>query len=124
MVSEYAVPARNLALLLDSLMRLDIEAADAKTFALTSFRQGGRNCLQIVVATPTDGFPDPTLYTDIDIDLGNPLWDLEGLFVHVGELLDSGKTNHFALHGKLDKGDTKDFLYYDLVEAKPVVAQA
>ncbi len=105
--------------LLDSLERLKVDTADGK-FTLASFRQGGRNCLQIVVATPRKGFSDPTLYADIDIDLGNPLWDLEGVFVHLGELLDSGKTSHFALHDKLDKGETKDFLYYDLVRAEKV----
>ena len=103
--------------LLDSLTRLGISPNDARSFALTSYRQGGRNCLQIVVAAPPSSFPDPTLYLDIDIDLGNPLWDLEGLLVHAGELLDPGRTDHLALYKKLDRGETADFLYYDIVEA-------
>ena len=99
----------------DSLTRLGIQASDAQRFDLTSYRQGGRNCLQIVIASPPPGFRDSTLYADIDIDLGNPLWDLEGLIVHIGELLDPGKTDHLALHRALDKGETKDFLYYDVI---------
>jgi hypothetical protein len=79
-------------------------------FVLSSYRQGGRNSLQIVVAAPN--FPHPVIYADVDIDLGNPLWDLQGALIHLGELLDSGRTDHFALHDKLNKGDTKDFVFY------------
>ena len=75
--------------LLGSLTRVGIAVEDSKKFKLTSFRQGGRNCLQVVTATPPDGFGDSTVYADIDIDLGNPLWDFAGLIVHAGELLDS-----------------------------------
>jgi hypothetical protein len=83
-------------------------------FELASYRQGGRNSLQIVVATPR--FAHPAVYADVDIDLGNPLWDLEGALIHLGELLDSGRTDHFALRRKLDKGDTKDHVFYRIVE--------
>ncbi len=82
-------------------------------FTLASYRQGGRNCLQIVVASPR--FPHSKVYVDIDIDLGNPLWDLEGLLVHLGEQLDSGRTDHLALYGKLSRGDTRDFMFYQVV---------
>jgi hypothetical protein len=82
-------------------------------FVLSSYRQGGRNCLQIVVAAPN--FPHPAIYADVDIDLGNPLWDLQGVLIHLGELLDSGRTDHFALRSKLDKGGTKDFVFYRIV---------
>jgi hypothetical protein len=100
-----------------SLTTLGIAKEDADRFALSSFRQGGRNSLQIVVATPPDGFDDPTVYTDVDIDLGNPLWDLEGLFVHLGELLDTGRTDHLALYRRLKDSDASDFLYYEVVGA-------
>ena len=98
----------------DALKRFktELKGKAFEDFTLASYRQGGRNCLQIVIATPK--FPHPMVYTDIDIDLGNPLWDLEGLFVHLGELLDSGRTDHFALHEKLNKGDTKDFVFYQI----------
>jgi len=103
--------------LLDSLSRFGLDEAARSRLELNSYRQGGRNCLQIVVASPPEGSSSPTLYLDIDMDLGNPLWDLEGLIVHLGEVLDTGKTDHLALHRALDKGDTKDFLYYDVVAA-------
>lgn len=79
-------------------------------FDLFSYRQGGRNCLQIVIAAPK--FSHPAVFTDVDIDLGNPLWDLEGVLIHLGELLDSGRTDHFDLHDKLNRGDTRDFVFY------------
>jgi len=103
--------------LLDSLARFNIDEATRSRFALISFRQGGRNCLQIVVASPPEGHANPTVYLDIDMDLGNPLWDLEGLLVHLSEVLDPAKTDHLALHAALDKGGTRDFLYYDVVAA-------
>lgn len=101
--------------LLASLARFGVDEATRERFALNSFRQGGRNCLQICVASPPEDFADPTLYLDIDIDLGNPFWDLEGLFVHLGEFLDPAKTDHFALRRALNQGATKDFLCYDVV---------
>ncbi len=104
------------ARLKDSLVNLGISKSDAARFGLSSFRQGGRNSLQICFATPPAGFPDPTVYTDVDIDLGNPLWDLEGLFVHIGELLDPSRTDHIALFPKLKDSDAKDFLYYEPVK--------
>jgi len=105
--------------LLDSLQRLKdpIPAEEARQFTLTSYRQGGRNCLQIVTATPPAGSPRPHVYTDVDIDLGNPLWDLQGLIVHVGELLDPGRTDHLALHRSLYKGEAADFKFYDIAES-------
>ena len=73
--------------------------------------------MQIVVAEPPAGFDDPTVYADIDIDMGNPLWDLEGLIVHLSELLDSGKTDHLALYKKLKDSPAGEFLYYQPMEA-------
>lgn len=101
--------------LLASLARFGVDEAAQARFALNSFRQGGRNCLQICLASPPEDFADPTVYVDIDIDLGNPFWDLEGLFVHLGEFLDPARTDHFALRRALNKGATKDFLCYDVV---------
>jgi len=105
--------------LLDSLQLLKdpIPADEAKKFTLTSYRQGGRNSLQIVTATPPAGSSHSHVYTDIDIDLGNPLWDLQGLIVHIGELLDPGHTDHLALHRSLYKGEAADFKFYDIVES-------
>ncbi len=92
---------------------------EKKRYRLVSYRQGGRNCLQIVLAIPPEGFRDPTLlYADIDIDLGNPLWDIEGLVVHLGEVLDSGRTDHLKLHDKLLEGEAAKYVYYDVDGAK------
>ncbi|HVX67998.1 MAG TPA: hypothetical protein VHA11_15400 [Bryobacteraceae bacterium] len=105
------------ALLLDRMDRAGIP--DAAGYSLTSYRQGGRNCVQMVVAAPPPGQPLTHEYADIDIDLGNPLWDLEGVFVHLGELLDSGRTDHLELRSRLAAGPTADFMYYDIVGAAP-----
>jgi hypothetical protein len=105
------------ALLLDGMARIGVDGAAG--YGLTSFRQGGRNCLQIVLAAPPDPAAATHLYADIDIDLGNPLWDLEGVFIHLGELLDTGRTDHLALRAKLAGGPASDFLYYDVVQALP-----
>ena len=95
----------------DALNRFPgLSGKTSQDFTLASYRQGGRNCLQIVIAAPK--FPHPNVYADIDIDLGNPLWDLEGLCVHLGELLDPGRTDHFDVYKKLRKGPTADFVFY------------
>ena len=99
----------------DALRRFkpDLAGKKPEDFTLGSYRQGGRNSLQVVIAEPK--FDHPRVYADLDIDLGNPLWDLDGFFVHLGELLDSGRTDHFDLHKKLKKGDTADFVFYQVV---------
>ena len=81
---------------------------------LLSFRAEGRPSLQLVISTPQVNF-DHT-FVDVDLDLGNPLQDLAGLFVHVGELLDGKPTNHLDLLKKLAKGKAKPYLYYTLAE--------
>lgn len=108
--------------LLKTLPQFGIPEAHVEKFDLQSFRQGGRNCLQIVLAIPNKDSHHPAVYADIDMDLGNPLWDFEGLCVHLGELLDPGRTDHFALHKKLRKGATSDFVFYDIVTAQAAVA--
>jgi len=73
---EEGVPKATIhARLKESLTRsgIDIPNQDKNRFSLMSYRQGGRNNLQIVVALPPEGFPIPTVYADVDIDLGNPL---------------------------------------------------
>jgi len=99
----------------DALKRFKTDLAGKKLedFSLSSYRQGGRNSLQVVVAEPK--FEHPAVYADLDIDLGNPLWNLDGFIVHLGELIDSGRTDHFSLHEKLNKGDTEDFVFYQIV---------
>lgn len=90
---------------------------DWQEFKLRSFRQEGKPSLQTVVAFPPRGTQSPLHYAEFDIDLGNPLQDIVGFFVHLGEVLAPGKTDHMKLRKKLAKGPTKDFLYYRVVKA-------
>jgi hypothetical protein len=81
-------------------------------FELRSYRQEGHPSMQIVCATPKiGGLP---FFADLDIDLGNPLQDLEGFAIHMGELIGGGATDHLDLWKKLSKGATKNYLYYDI----------
>jgi hypothetical protein len=69
--------------------------------------------MQAVVAIPP---PDlPHTYAEFDLDLGNPLQDVLGFFVHMGELLDGKPTNHLDMRKVLAKGKASDFLYYTVV---------
>ncbi|MDQ3803675.1 MAG: hypothetical protein M3416_07585 [Acidobacteriota bacterium] len=89
---------------------------EAHLYRLRSFRQEGRNSMQAVVAIP----PDPTRnhYADLDIDLGNPLQDVVGFVIHMGELINPGKTDHLALREKLGKNKTlAKFLFYEVVNS-------
>jgi hypothetical protein len=82
-------------------------------YTLHSFRQEGRTCMQIVVATPSVG--TCPFCADFDIDLGNPLEDVDGFVVHMGELALGGDTNHLELRDTLATGAMKPFLYYTVV---------
>jgi hypothetical protein len=84
-------------------------------YELASYRQQGRNCLQIIVASPLEGRGDRH-FAEFDIDLGNPLQDIAGFIVHLGELANPSRTDHFSLRDKLLKSTTRDFVCYDIVE--------
>ena len=80
---------------------------------LLSFRAEGRPSMQVVVAVPP---ADVThTYAEMDLDLGNPLQNVIGFFVHVGELLDGKPTNHLDLRKLLAKTTASDFLHYQVV---------
>jgi hypothetical protein len=82
---------------------------------LLSFRGEGRPSMQVVVAVPP---PDlPHTYVDFDLDLGNPLQDILGFVVHMGELLSGNPTNHLDLRKTLGKTKAAPFLYYKVVAA-------
>jgi hypothetical protein len=81
--------------------------------SLVSFRGEGRPTLQVVVAEPPAGLRHT--YAEFDLDLGNPLQDLVGFVVHMGELLDGKPTNHLDLAKALKKGKARDFLLYTVV---------
>jgi len=82
---------------------------------LSSFRGEGKPSMQAVLAVPP---PDlPHTYAEFDLDLGNPLQDVLGFFVHVGELLDGKPTNHLDMRKTLAKTKASDFLCYTVVSA-------
>ena len=85
---------------------------DPEKFELESFRQGGSPGLQAVVAVPASG--RGRHFVDLDIDLGNPLEDVRGFAIHMGELVDPAITDHLALHDVLRQPPTGDFLLYEL----------
>jgi hypothetical protein len=95
-----------------------IPSRSASDFTLESFRVGEFNSLQFCLALPQNPSDDPTIYADIDIDLGNPLASIGGFIVHLGELLDPGQTDHLALYSKLcTRPGFSDFLFYRLARA-------
>jgi hypothetical protein len=93
------------------------EPPDVKTrfTKLTSFRAEGKPSLQVVVAVPPADLPHT--YAEFDLDLGNPLQDLVGFFIHMGELLDGKPTNHLDIRKPLAKTKASEFLYYSVVPA-------
>jgi hypothetical protein len=93
---------------------LDEIPAEEKTGfqELLSFRGEGRPSLQMVIAVPPVALPHT--YAEFDLDLANPLQDVLGFVVHVGELLDGRPTNHLDLRKTLAKGKATDFLYYSV----------
>ena len=96
--------------------RLLTRIPNGKDYGLESFRENvTENSLQLAFALP-DNPADPEC-ADIDIDLGNPFTNPLGFFIHIGELLDPGKTDHLALFTKLKNSSASDFLYYEVVES-------
>ena len=69
---------------------------------------------QLTLAIPDDS--DAPQYADIDIDLGNPFTTPLGFIIHIGELIDPGKTDHLGLCRKLQDSPCSDFLYYRIIE--------
>lgn len=97
------------------LERVSRFEGDTDQYRLRSFRQEGKNSMQAVVAVPAD--PTRHHYADLDIDLGNPLQDVVGFVIHMGELIDPGKTDHLALREKLGKNKAvAPFLFYEVVK--------
>lgn len=81
-------------------------------YTLDSYRQEGKCGLQVVVGSPRAGVGRHV--AEFDIDLGNPLQDVAGFVVHLGELVRPARTDHFALRNKLLKS-CGDFVCYDIV---------
>jgi hypothetical protein len=89
---------------------------DPENYDLLSYREKASSSLQAVVAAPKPGVTNRTHYVDLDIDQGNPGWDLKSFMIHVGELLDPRKTNHLKMRKTLAQGKTEDFVYYDVIK--------
>ena len=106
----------------DLLAALEQFEPDGSLFTLSSFRQEGQPSMQAVIAAPPGGDPARVHYADLDIDLGNPLQDIEGAVIHFGELLAPGKTDHLKLAQSLAKGSTAPFMYYKVTKANAVGA--
>ncbi|RPH54318.1 MAG: hypothetical protein EHM89_18720 [Acidobacteria bacterium] len=82
---------------------------------LFSFRAEGKPSMQVVVAVPPADLAHS--YAEFDLDLGNPLQDVVGFFVHIGELLDGKPTNHLDMRKSLAQTNAGRFLYYTVVSA-------
>jgi hypothetical protein len=77
---------------------------------LFSFRGEGKPSMQVVAAvSPADL---PHTYVEFDLDLGNPLQDVLGFIVHMGELLSGKPTNHLDMRRRLGKTKAAPFLCY------------
>ena len=85
----------------------------ARFRGLLSFRGEGKPSLQMVIAVPPVDLP--YTYAEFDLDAGNPLQDVLGFVVHMGELLSGKPTNHLDLRKRLARTKAKDFLYYSVV---------
>ena len=89
---------------------------------LRSYRGEGRPSLQVVIAEPPAGLAHT--YAEFDLDLGNPLQDVVGFVVHMGELLDSTITNHLDLRKALAKSPAAQFLCYSIAAATATSSQS
>ncbi len=88
-------------------------AVIAQFGGLRSFRseaKSGTPSMQAVVAVAPPALP--YTYAEFDLDLGNPLQDVLGFFVHLGELLDGKATNHLDLWKPLHRTAAGPFLGY------------
>jgi len=96
------------------LQNLPVVADCTAGYTLASYRAEGRPSLQAVVAIPPAGYAQ-RFYADFDLDLGNPLQDVVGFFIHMGELLSATLTDHLALWKDLEKTPAGDYLYYEVI---------
>lgn len=101
--------------LFDTIEKLGLGSRMA--YSLWSFRQEGRYCLQVVIAAPW--MSSSQCCIDCDIDLGNPLQDVEGIIIHLDELKD-GVTDAMKLRDHLLDSPVGPYLNYNVEEGKNV----
>jgi hypothetical protein len=88
-----------------------ISGPGAAEYEFVSFRQNTHPSLQAVIAF--SDAPGRAAYADVDLDLGNPLLDVSGFLVHLGEVIAPGQTDHIRLRSRLaDDPATAPFMYY------------
>ena len=92
-----------------------IPHARAKHFKLISYREDVASSMQAVVAVPPEDVADRTHYVDLDIDKNNPSFDAARFLLHIGDLFNPNKTNHFKIRKTLMGQDTEKFVYYKVV---------
>jgi hypothetical protein len=103
--------------LLDRIPQEDQDVTEGYRKGMKSFRQDSQPSLQCVVFPPPDDKPGRGCYADIDIDLGNPKRDVAGFFIHLGELIDEGKTDHIKLNKRLKKDQILNgHLHYTIIK--------
>lgn len=96
------------------LADLPVVADRAAGYRLLSYRAEGRPSLQAVVAIPPVGYAQ-RFYADFDLDLGNPLQDVVGFAIHMGELASATQTDHLTLWKDLKKTPAGDYLFYKVI---------
>jgi len=104
-------------------LRLLKKVPNGDAYDLHSVREHvPRISMQLAIAVPDD--PALPQYADIDIDLGNPFTTPLGFIIHVGELIDPGKTDHIALRKDLADSASGDFIYYRVEKAPKSIGRA
>jgi len=92
---------------------LSLAKINVEEYELTSFRQEGHPSMQAVIASPKSRHGD--YFADLDIDMGNPLQDVQGFLIHMSELLNSAPTDHMDLGVVLAKDkNISPFMSYSL----------
>ena len=108
-------------MLLRRVPLVDQDATEQYRKAAMSFRQDDQPSLQLVVFPPPKDESERGCYADIDIDLGNPKRDISGFFIHLGEIIAEGKTDHIKLNKKLKKDPIlSGHLHYTITNSSAV----
>ena len=86
-------------------------ASTPDDYDLKSYRQRRNPSLQVVTAVHKQG--QGPLIAEFDIDRGN-IRDPRGFFIHLGEVLNPGRTDHLSVWEKLRETTAAPFLAYEV----------